>query len=172
MYLKFLFIFKWTILKSLLNLLQYCFWSTFWFFGREVCGVLTTRDWIRTPCIGWRSLHPWTSRQISAPLFLHIFSHLKFLSFLNNWSIVGLQCFSFKCIPNWCSCTCIYIYIYIFRFFSFIGYCKILSIIPCVTQLVLVVCLFYIKYCVNPKLLSYPYPSALNPPSFFSHLCF
>ena len=30
----------WTILKSLLNVLQYCFCLLFWFFGREVCGVL------------------------------------------------------------------------------------------------------------------------------------
>ena len=27
-------------LKSLLNLLQYCFCFTFWFFGHEACGIL------------------------------------------------------------------------------------------------------------------------------------
>ena len=96
----------------------------FWLWG--MWGLnLTTRDWICTPCIGWWSLHPWTSRQISAPLFLHIFSHLKFLSFLNNWSIVGLQCFSFKCTPNRCSCTCIYIYfqiLFLYRLLQNIEY--------------------------------------------------
>ena len=30
-------------LKSLLNLLQYCFCFMFWFFGREACGILAPR---------------------------------------------------------------------------------------------------------------------------------
>ena len=30
----------WTIFKSLLNLLQYCFCIMFWFFGRKACGIL------------------------------------------------------------------------------------------------------------------------------------
>ena len=33
-------------LKSLLNLLQYCFCLLFWFFGREACGMLTPRPGI------------------------------------------------------------------------------------------------------------------------------
>ena len=58
----------------------------------------------------------------------------------------------------------LYIYIFPFRFFSLIGYYKILSIVPCAIQWVLVGYLFFIKYCVyvNPKLLIYPSP----PPPF------
>ena len=70
-------------------------------------------------------------------------------------------------------CVCVYIYIYIytyiyiyvyiflFRFFSIIVYYKILSIVPCAIQQVLVGYLFY-KYIVayfNPKLLIYPSPT-------------
>ena len=29
----------WTILKYFLNLLQYCFWDFFFFFGHEACGI-------------------------------------------------------------------------------------------------------------------------------------
>ena len=36
----FFFFLMWTILRSLSNLLQYCFCFTFWFFGREACGIL------------------------------------------------------------------------------------------------------------------------------------
>ena len=38
----------------------------------------------------------------------------------------------------------IYAYIFFFRFFSIIGYYKILNIVPCAIQQVLVVYLFYI----------------------------
>ena len=39
----------WTIfLKSLLNLLQYCFcFMYFWIFGREACGILTPQPGIK-----------------------------------------------------------------------------------------------------------------------------
>ena len=30
----------WTLLKSLLNLLQYCFCFMFWLFGQKACGIL------------------------------------------------------------------------------------------------------------------------------------
>ena len=36
----------WTILKSLLNLLQYCFSFMFWFFGPGACGILAPRPGI------------------------------------------------------------------------------------------------------------------------------
>ena len=29
----------WTLLKSLLNLLQYCFCFMFWLFGQKACGI-------------------------------------------------------------------------------------------------------------------------------------
>ena len=48
-------------LKSLLNLLQYCFCFMFWFFGCEACGIFSypTRDWTRTPCP--QSLNHWAT---------------------------------------------------------------------------------------------------------------
>ena len=61
-----------------------------------------------------------------------------------------------------CVCVCIYIYIYIlFQIFTIIGYYKILNIVPCAMQKVLVVYLFYIQQCVyvNPKHPFYPSPS-------------
>ena len=33
----------WTILKSLLSLLQYFFCFMFWFFGPQACGILAPR---------------------------------------------------------------------------------------------------------------------------------
>ena len=54
----------------------------------------------------------------------------SFFFFKKKRSIVDLQCYvSFRCIAN------IYIYIqFIFRFFSLIGYYKILSVVPCTIQ--------------------------------------
>ena len=43
-------------------------------------------------------------------------------------------------------CVYIYMYLFFFRFFSIISYYKILSIILCALQLVLVVYLFYIEH--------------------------
>ena len=49
-----------------------------------------------------------------------------------------------------CVCVCIYIYVHVcvhiffFRLFSIIGYYKILSVVPCAIQKVLVGYLFYI----------------------------
>ena len=59
----------------------------------------------------------------------------SFLYFL-NWGIVDLQCcVTFRCAVQWFS----YIYIYSFLiFFSPIGYYKILSIVLCAIQQVLV----------------------------------
>ena len=54
--------------------------------------------------------------------------------FIFNWSIVDLQCF--KCTAKWFSFY-IYRHTYIcffFRFFSFIGYYKILNTVLCATQ--------------------------------------
>ena len=52
-----------------------------------------------------------------------------------SWSIIDLQyCVSFRCIAKWSSYTYICRYLFFFRFFSFIGYYKILSIVPCALQ--------------------------------------
>ena len=37
----------WTIFKVFLNLLQYSFYFTFWFFGCETCGILAPRPGIK-----------------------------------------------------------------------------------------------------------------------------
>ena len=52
-------------LKSLLNLLQYCFCFMFWFFGHKAFGNLScpTRDRIHTPYIARQSLNHWTTRE-------------------------------------------------------------------------------------------------------------
>ena len=44
----------WTILKSLLNLLQYCFCLMFWFFECEAYGIVASPPGIEphTPCVG------------------------------------------------------------------------------------------------------------------------
>ena len=51
---------------------------------------------------------------------------------LKNYSIVVYYCVSFRCD------SVIHMCIFFFRFFSLIGYYKVLSMVPCVTQLVLV----------------------------------
>jgi len=85
-----------------------------------------------------------------------------FKTILKNWSIANLQCcVSFRWAAKWFR----YIYIwyihtykmysffyknvFFFRFFSIIGYYKILTVVPCVIQSVLVVYIFYI--CIHAK---------------------
>ena len=53
-------------LKSLLNLLQYCFCFMLWFFGHWGMWDLSspTRDWTHTPCIGRQTLNHWTAREV------------------------------------------------------------------------------------------------------------
>ena len=58
----------------------------------------------------------------------------------------------------------IHLYICVFRLFSIIGYCKILSIVPCATQQVLVACLFYVQQYVYVNIYHTPNLSFL--PSF------
>ena len=62
-----------TILKSLLNLLQYCFCFIFWFFWPGGMWDLSspTRNQIHVPCIGRWSLNHWIARQV--PLFVLLF---------------------------------------------------------------------------------------------------
>ena len=59
----------------------------------------------------------------------------------------------------------IYIYLFFFRFFSHIGYCRVLSRVSCVIQQVLVDYLFYKQQCayVNPKS-----PNSSHPPLHFN----
>ena len=64
----------------------------------------------------------------------------------------------------------IYIYLFFFKFFSHLGYYRILSRVPCTIQQVPVGYLFYIQQCVHvdPRLPIYPFrdhhiPHHLNP---------
>ena len=41
----------WTILKPLLNLLQYCFCFMFWSFDHKACGTLVPRPGIKPPSL-------------------------------------------------------------------------------------------------------------------------
>ena len=80
LFLKFFFFSCGPFLKSLLNLLQYCFCFMFWFFGcdwpRGVQNLSSpTRDWTHTPCIGRQSLNHWTVREI--PYSLPFLSRTK-----------------------------------------------------------------------------------------------
>ena len=74
--LNFLFCFvflMWTIFKwsTSLNLLQYClfFVLVFWPWGMWNFSFLI-RDWTHTPCIGRRSLHHWTAREVASLVHL------------------------------------------------------------------------------------------------------
>ena len=57
-------------LKSLLNLLQYCFCFMFWFFWLWGMWDLTslTRYWTHTLCIRSRNLNHWTAREVPCAL--------------------------------------------------------------------------------------------------------
>ena len=84
----------------------------------------------------------------------------------NYWSIVDLQyCVSFRYIAN--IYVCVYIYIFFFfRFFSVIGYYKMLNIVPCVIWSVLVIILIYIAYVSvkpTPNLSIYPSSPLISP---------
>ena len=61
-------------LKSLLNLLHYCFCFMFCFVFFSPWGVwdlsCLTRDWTHIPCTGRRSLNHWTIREVPGRCFL------------------------------------------------------------------------------------------------------
>ena len=77
---------------------------------------------------------------------LTIYNLYPDISFLNKfyWRIVDLKyCISFRCTAKQISYTYrVYIYPFFFRFFSHIGYYRILSKIPCAIQQVLLGYLF------------------------------
>ena len=76
--------------------------------------------------------------------FFLLLLFLFFSSFFKNWSTVDLQsCVSFRYTAKWFSYTYICICIF-FRFFSIIGYYKILNIVPyscCLSILYTIVCI-------------------------------
>ena len=74
-------------LKSLLNLLQYCFCFMFWFFGCQACGILALQSGIEppTPCIGTRSLNHWTTEKEVTGLFKNIYSIIICNDIIHEW---------------------------------------------------------------------------------------
>ena len=68
------FFWMWIILKSLLNLLQYCFCLIFWFCGHKSHGILVPQQGIEpTPPALEGEVNHWTTRDIGPrqkPLFL------------------------------------------------------------------------------------------------------
>ena len=67
-------------LKSLLNLLQYCFCFMFWFFGHKACGILIPWPGIRptNPAMEMQSLSPWTTREVPRVVIALSFFSLPF----------------------------------------------------------------------------------------------
>ena len=57
-------------LKSLLNLLRYCFFSCFGFLAPRHCGIFdpTTKDGTLAPCLGRQNLNHWTTRDVLVTL--------------------------------------------------------------------------------------------------------
>ena len=52
-------------LKSLLNLLQYCFCFMFWFFGHNTCGILAPWPGIELQLLHWKiNLNHWTAMEV------------------------------------------------------------------------------------------------------------
>ena len=52
-------------LKSLLNLLQYCFYFMFCFLAKRHVGSCSlTRNWTCTPCVGRQNLNHWSTRKV------------------------------------------------------------------------------------------------------------
>ena len=77
--------------KSLLNLLQHCFCSLFWFFGHEVCGILAPRPRIKPTRLAWGRLrlNHWTATEVPASQQfkgVHLFSNTA----LPKWQEVSL----------------------------------------------------------------------------------
>ena len=52
---SFFFSLMWAILKSLLNLLQYCFCFLFCFFGHEVCGISASDQGSNLYPVHWKA---------------------------------------------------------------------------------------------------------------------
>ena len=84
---------------------------------------------------------------------------------------VGLQCISFRSRAEWFSYVYT-VYLFLSRFFSHIGYNRVLSRVPSAVQQVLIVSLFYIQQYayINPQLLIYPSPRDLPSGSVVKNL--
>ena len=70
----FRFFWRGPFLKSLLNLLRYCFCFLFWFFGHEACGILVPQPGIKPapPALEVQSPNHWTAREVPFPPFIFL----------------------------------------------------------------------------------------------------
>ena len=75
-------------IKSLLNLLQYCFCSVlvFWWCVMWDLSFLT-RDWTHTSCMGRQGLNHWTNREVPKISFIFFNFFLIFFLFVVNFVI-------------------------------------------------------------------------------------
>ena len=66
-------------LKSLLNLLQYCFCFMFWFLGHKAYGFLAPRTGIEPapPALEGKVLNHWTAREVPVFAFLEPLSFVE-----------------------------------------------------------------------------------------------
>ena len=82
-------------LKSLLNLLQYCFCFMLWFFGHKACGILAPRPGIKPvppPAVEAQSLNHWATREVPQISYLYVCSFLSGI-----WTFTGeIKRFSFR----------------------------------------------------------------------------
>ena len=84
----------WTDLQSLLNLLQYCFYFMFWFFGHEVCGILVPWPEIETTPLGLEGGFSTAGQPI---IFIFKSLHLY----------MAAPCLILPCLPTWHQHCCI-----------------------------------------------------------------
>ena len=98
---------------------------------RGEAGVTLITEFLKRSSLSWNKTWFFYSKEAfstDSPFFLFFFNF-----FFLNWSIVDWQgCVTFRCPAKWFSY--LYIYVFFFRFFSIIGYYKILSIVPCAIQ--------------------------------------
>ena len=108
------------------------------------------------PCLlHWESRHGTTSSSFELDSSVRV-QYCIFLILLKyTWfTMFQVYCKMVQLYRRVCVCVCVCIF---FRFFSIVGYHKMLTAVPCAVQ-VFVVYLFYTQQCVfaNPKLLIYP----------------
>ena len=110
----------------------------FWRAGASFCFcVYRGRKSVQEPSeLSYSLLRKRTTHRVFFLFFLFFFScGLLGWFFFFNWSIVDLQrCVSFSCAAKWFSYTYIYLPLFFFRFFSIVGYYKILNEVPCAIQ--------------------------------------
>ena len=84
-----------SFLKSLLDLLQYCFWYMFWFFWPPGLWHLSslTREWSHSLCTGRRNLNPWNSGEV--PIVFRTLPYTLFVHFYPP-SLIFSVCFHSK----------------------------------------------------------------------------